>query len=309
MAKQSLLLEAQEAEATAAARQVEATEAQRSLQQARDAGAPAASPSPHKERLLRHLEEQHAADVSRVLTSAIFAAVLAQQEQQEGRAAGALLQGQRVLSPGPELHLPPGEHWLHDISGASTARTARTPHPLGSAGALPRSSSGSRGCRITAAAEASGSPTRSARRRLLAEVGAAAAAGAAVGTAVAAARDAPAATPAVGRGELSVAAEAGGWPEDPGLGASRAAAAAAAAEAETAEVARLEGELEEAAAECERCVVMIRRFAVLHESAVALAGRRPAASYILPLPLSTMSCSPPHCPQARRGAARVPGDG
>lgn len=248
MAKQSLLLEAQEAEATAAARELQASEAQHSLQQAQAARAAGASPSPHKRRLLQHLQEQHAADVARVLTSSIFAAVLARQHAE----AAATQQGQQALSPGPVLDLPPGEHWLHDISGASTARTARTPL---SASALGRTGSGSRGCRITAAAEASGSPTPSARRRLLAEVGAAAAAGAAVGTAAAAARDGPVHTPAVGRGELSNAAEAGGWPEDPGLGASQAAAATAAAEAATAEVARLEGELEEAAAECERCVM------------------------------------------------------
>ena len=299
MAKQSLLLEAQEAEATAAARQLQASEAQHSLQQAQAARAAGASPSPHKRRLLQHLQEQHAADVARVLTTSIFAAVMARQHAE----AAAAQQGQQALSPGPVLDLPPGEHWLHDISGASTARTARTPL---SGAALGRTGSGSRGCRITAAAEASGSPTPSARRRLLAEVGAAAAAGAAVGTAAAAARDGPVHTPAVGRGELSVAAEAGGWPEDPGLGASRAAAATAAAEAATAEVARLEGELEEAAAECERYVGALARASALSTMPACCTLMRclcPMTLCLLSSHLCRMHTSLPP-PLNRRGEAR-----
>lgn len=302
MAKQALLLEAQEAEEAAAARQHEAAEAQLNLQQEQAA---AASPSPHKQRLLQHLEERHAADVARVLTGSIFAAVLVRWQHQD-TASAAGQPGAQVLSPGPELHLPPSEHWLHDISGPSTARTERNPCPLGS-------NSGGAG---------SSSPSGSARRRLLAEMGAAAAAGAAAGAAAAA--DGPSSTPAVGRGELSIAAEAGGWPEHPGLGPSRAVAAAAAAEAAHAEVARLEGELEEAAAECERCggvegcegcndCADVPHLAHL----LAVCARcLPARLACSPSDISTSPCHliiiPSMCIlplQARRGAEGVPGNG
>jgi hypothetical protein len=164
-------------------------------------------------------EEAHAAELARVLTHAIFASVLAAAPP----------------SPGPQLHLPPGAaHRVQDIPCATGSISGSG----GSSRSPVASGSGRRHCRITAAALATGgsppSGSRSVRRQLLPTGGCGA------GTVQS--------SPAGMRSGLSQAAEAvrpGAW----GPGSFTGAAALAEV---AAEVARLDGALEETAAECER---------------------------------------------------------
>lgn len=216
--------------------------------------APASEAEALAEQERRRLEEAHAADLSRLLTGAIFASVLSDQQHHHHQPQPRAGVPVRPHSPGPDLLLPLGEHQrAADISGA-TSNSSGAPHAHASSmhagGICP--GSGRRSCRITAAAAAAAGASpgsaRGTRRRLLVdgEEAKGRSAGSPRGSV----------DPALSRSDLSLAAEAdaaAGWPESPGMvtGAAHAAAAAAAATA-AAEVERLEGELEETAAECDR---------------------------------------------------------
>lgn len=178
------------------------------------------------------LQEEHAAELARVLTRAIFASVLE-------RAAAAA-----PPSPGPDLRLPAGEvPHVSCITGASSYAGSRSPPA-----SVSRQQPGSglrHHCRITAAALAAcSSPpsgSRSVRRQLLPP--------AEPGPAAPAQEPWPGAAPAAALcSDLSQAAEAVG-PAAWGPGSFTGAAALAEA---AAEVTRLEGELDDTVAECER---------------------------------------------------------